>query len=48
MEHQEFLATHHPDKLIASTALFYSLQLVTRNTKHQEKTGVKIVNPFTS
>lgn len=35
------------DKLIA-TALIYSLQLVTRNTKDFERSGVSTVNPFLS
>lgn len=35
------------DKLIAATALLHSLQVVTRNIKDFEKSGVKTVNPFT-
>lgn len=35
------------DKLIAATALLHSLQVVTRNIKDFEKTGVPIVNPHT-
>lgn len=34
------------DKLIAATALLHSLQVVTRNIKNFEKTGVKAINPF--
>ena len=34
------------DKFIAATALLHSLQVVTRNVKDFEKTGVPIVNPF--
>lgn len=34
------------DKFIAVTALLHSLQVVTRNVKYFEKTGVPIVNPF--
>ena len=34
------------DKLIAATALLHSLQVVTRNIKDFEKTGVKTINPF--
>ncbi|OED42861.1 hypothetical protein AB833_05160 [Chromatiales bacterium (ex Bugula neritina AB1)] len=36
------------DKLIAATALMYSLQVVTRNTKVFERSGVGTVNPFLS
>lgn len=36
------------DKLIAATALIYSLQVVTRNTKDFERSGVSTVNPFLS
>lgn len=35
------------DKLIAATALLYSLQVVTRDTQDFEKSGVRTVNPFT-
>lgn len=34
------------DKFIAATALLHSLEVVTRNVKDFEKTGVPIVNPF--
>lgn len=34
------------DKQIGATALWYDLTLVTRNVKHFEGTGVKILNPF--
>jgi len=36
------------DKLIAATALIYSLQVVTRNAKDFERSGVSTVNPFLS
>ena len=36
------------DKLIAATALIYSLQVVTRNTNDFERSGVSTVNPFLS
>ncbi|MFT5893353.1 MAG: putative nucleic acid-binding protein [bacterium] len=39
--HENFL-----DKFIAATALLHSLQVVTRNVKDFEKTGVPIVNPY--
>ena len=41
-EHQ-----HAIDKLIAATALNYSLIIVTRNTKDFENTGINLLNPFT-
>jgi len=34
------------DKMIAATALIYSLQVVTRNVKDFERCGVSTVNPF--
>ena len=34
------------DNLIAATALCHNLTLVTRNVKHFEPTGVRVVNPF--
>ena len=34
------------DNLIAATALCHNLTLVTRNVKHFESTGVRVVNPF--
>ncbi len=36
------------DKFIAATALIHSLQVVSRNVRDFEKTGVPIVNPFGS
>ena len=36
------------DKLIAATALIYSLQVVTRNIKDFERSGVSTINPFYS
>lgn len=34
------------DNLIAATALCHNLTLTTRNVKHFEPTGVRVVNPF--
>jgi len=34
------------DNLIAATALCHNLTVVTRNLKHFEPTGVRLVNPF--
>jgi len=34
------------DNLIAATALCHNLTIVTRNAKHFEPTGVRVVNPF--
>lgn len=34
------------DGLMAATALLYGWTLATRNTKHVERTGVQLVNPF--
>ena len=34
------------DYLIAATALCHNLAVVTRNVKHFEPTGVRLVNPF--
>ena len=34
------------DNLIVATALCHNLTLVTRNVKHFEPTGVRVVNPF--
>lgn len=34
------------DAMIAATALEYGLTVVTRNTGDFEKTGVKLLNPF--
>jgi len=34
------------DKQIAATALLYDLTLVTRNVRHVEGTGVRVLNPF--
>ncbi len=36
------------DKMIAATALIYSLQVVTRNIKDFERSGVSTINPFYS
>lgn len=35
-----------PDLLIAATALVHDLTVVTRNVKHFEDTGVRIINPW--
>ena len=35
------------DMFIAATALEYGFTLVTRNERHFESTGVKLLNPFT-
>ena len=34
------------DGLLAATAKIHHLTLVTRNTKHVERTGVQLLNPF--
>ncbi len=34
------------DLMIAATALEHGLTVVTRNVRHYEPTGVKILNPF--
>jgi toxin FitB len=34
------------DNLIAATALRHNLTVATRNTKHFEPTGVRVINPF--
>ena len=36
------------DKFIAATALLHSLQVVTRNVKDFERTGVPVINPFST
>ena len=36
------------DKLIAATALIYSLKVVTRNVKDFERSGVSTINPLTN
>lgn len=36
------------DKFIAATALLHSLQVVTRNVKDFEKTGVSLINPYSN
>ncbi len=45
------LRAPHPenalDKQIAATALIYELTVVTRNHKDFDKTGVRVLNPFT-
>jgi toxin FitB len=44
------LRVPHPDnaldKQIAATALIHDLTVVTRNAKHFEPTGVRVLNPF--
>jgi predicted nucleic acid-binding protein len=44
------LRVPHPeneiDKLLAATAMLHGLTLVTRNVKHVQTTGVRILNPF--
>ncbi len=35
-----------PDLLIAATALEHDLAVVTRNVRHFEPTGVKLLNPY--
>lgn len=40
--------TNSIDKLVASAALIDRLTVVTRNTKHFQKTGVQVLNPFDS
>ena len=46
------LRVPHPenalDKLIAATALIYDLTVVTRNHKDFARTGVNVLNPFTT
>jgi hypothetical protein len=34
------------DMVIAATALHHGLPLVTRNTRHFEDTGLRLVNPW--
>lgn len=36
------------DKLIAATALIYSLKVVTRNVKDFDRSRVSTINPFTT
>jgi len=36
------------DKLIAATALIHDLTVVSRNLKDFQRTGVRVINPFTS
>jgi predicted nucleic acid-binding protein len=38
----------NPDLLIAATALEHDLTVVTRNTRHFEPTGAKLLNPYES
>ena len=40
------LGNRNPDLLIAATALEHDLIVVTRNVRHFEPTGVRLVNPF--
>jgi len=37
---------HKIDKQIAAMALVYNLTVVTRNTRHYDGTGVRVLNPF--
>jgi hypothetical protein len=37
---------HIVDKQIAAIGLAYNLTIVTRNVRHYEKTGVRLLNPF--
>ena len=39
---------HALDKLIAATALIYDLTVVTRNHRDFAKTGVRLLNPFST
>ena len=45
------LRVPHPDnaldKQVAATALVHDLTVATRNTKHFEPMGVRVLNPFT-
>ncbi|WLF83133.1 PIN domain-containing protein [Moraxella sp. ZY210820] len=34
------------DSIIASTALYYNLTVITRNTQDFQHFGVKLINPF--
>ena len=34
------------DGLLAATAIAHDLTLVTRNSRHVERTGVRLINPF--
>lgn len=36
----------NPDSLLAATALEHDLTLVTRNVRHFEPTGVRLLNPY--
>lgn len=40
------LRSVNPDLLIAATALEHDLTFVTRNVRHFEPTGVKLLNPY--
>lgn len=40
------LRNTNPDLLIAATALEHDLTVVTRNTRHFEPTGAKLLNPY--
>ena len=40
------LGNESADLLIAATALEHGLTVVTRNVKHFEPTGVKVLDPF--
>ena len=42
------IGNRNPDLLIAATALEHNLAVVTRNVRHFEPTGVRIINPFDS
>ena len=40
------IGNRNPDLMIAATALEHDLTVVTRNVRHFEPTGVRLVNPF--
>ena len=40
-------AMNHLDVFSAATALVHDMTVVTRNVRHFERTGVRVLNPFT-